>query len=646
MAHCRPLSSLWTAAIIAATALVVALPALAATGEAPTIGKPGCNTRCGDVNVPYPFGFGPASCSVPGFNLTCDNTTRPGRPRLLLGDDGILEVKEILMKEASMRVVSPPIFSDARNISSSGWCGDRGLRGQYSIASDSELVVTGCNVQATLHTNTYGGDGLAVGCSPHCDDRRVLSAGDVRSYDGGFCSIPVNTIETSYSVELIRGLGNGTKGANDDLPVYVLIAEEGWFKPDRAVDLMNLEKPPGARHGRPKADLPVPVIFDWACLNDGSCNASVDTTRAHCRTGSGGELLWCECNEGYEGNPYLTAGCQDIDECKNRKHYGCFGDCHNTHGGFNCSCPWGSIGNASIPNGCIKSLKNTGIRAAIIGVACGTGLVLSVLISFFAYKKFKHRRAQILKHKFFEQNRGQLLRQLVSQKGGSGERMIITLEEIEKATHNFDKDLVVGGGGHGTVYKGILSNQHIVAIKKPKKMIQKEIDEFINEVAILSQINHRNIVKLYGCCLETEVPMLVYEFISNGTLYEHLHVEGPRSLPWNDRLRIAIETAKSLSYLHYSTASMPIIHRDVKSANILLDDNLTAKVADFGASTYILMDKSGLTTRAQGTRGYWDPAYFYTGRLTEKSDVYSFGVVLVELVTTHEEETILILVLG
>uniref|UniRef100_A0A8I6XC53 Protein kinase domain-containing protein n=1 Tax=Hordeum vulgare subsp. vulgare TaxID=112509 RepID=A0A8I6XC53_HORVV len=126
--------------------------------------------------------------------------------------------------------------------------------------------------------------------------------------------------------------------------------------------------------------------------------------------------------------------------------------------------------------------------------------------------------------------------------------------------------------------------------------------------------------------------MLVYEFICNGTLSKHLHVEGPRSLPWDDRLRIAIETVKSLAYLH-STISIPIIHRDVKSANILLDDTLTAKVADFGSSRYIPMEKSGVITSAQGTKGYWDPMYFYTGRLTEKSDVYSFGVVLVELLT-------------
>jgi serine/threonine protein kinase len=239
------------------------------------------------------------------------------------------------------------------------------------------------------------------------------------------------------------------------------------------------------------------------------------------------------------------------------------------------------------------------------------------------------------KKKFFKRNGGLLLQQQLSSHEANVENIkLINSKDLEKATDNYNANRILGQGGQGTVYKGMLAEGRIVAVKKSKAIDEgKQLEEFVNEVVILSQLNHRNVVKLIACCLETEVPMLVYEYVPNGTLSQYVNGQTEEfPLTWDMRLRIATEVARALFYLH-SAASTPIYHMDIKSTNILLDDKYRAKVADFGTSRSIAVDQTHLTTQVHGTFGYLDPEYFQSSQFTEKSDVYSFGVVLAELLT-------------
>ncbi|XP_057810669.1 LEAF RUST 10 DISEASE-RESISTANCE LOCUS RECEPTOR-LIKE PROTEIN KINASE-like 1.2 [Salvia miltiorrhiza] len=207
--------------------------------------------------------------------------------------------------------------------------------------------------------------------------------------------------------------------------------------------------------------------------------------------------------------------------------------------------------------------------------------------------------------------------------------MLFTYEELMEATNSFDPSKEVGDGGYGTVYHGKLKDGREVAVKRLHEHNCRRMEQFMNEIKILTSLRHNHLVSLYGCSsASTKDLLLVYEYIPNGTLSDHLHAATP--LPWPHRIRIALETAAALAYLHKSD----IIHRDVKTSNILLDANFSVKLADFGLSR-LDAGAAHVSTAPQGTPGYVDPSYHRSYRLSSKSDVYSFGVVLVELVSSR-----------
>ncbi|KAL4569362.1 hypothetical protein LXL04_024998 [Taraxacum kok-saghyz] len=210
---------------------------------------------------------------------------------------------------------------------------------------------------------------------------------------------------------------------------------------------------------------------------------------------------------------------------------------------------------------------------------------------------------------------------------------VFSYTELEDATRNFDPSQELGNGGFGAVYYGKLQDGREVAVKRLYEHNYKRVQQFMNEVQILTKLRHPNLVVLYGCTSrQSHELLLVYEYISNGTISDHLHgdLSNSRLLTWPLRMNVAIETAKALVYLHASE----IIHRDVKTSNILLDQNFSAKVADFGLSRLIPNDVTHISTAPQGTPGYVDPQYHHCYQLTDKSDVYSFGVVLIELISS------------
>ncbi|KAM7532005.1 hypothetical protein LguiB_035415 [Lonicera macranthoides] len=604
-------------------------PALSLSTNTTTtvITKPGCQPQCGNLTVPYPFGIGIGSgCSIdPSFAINCNTSFNPPKPFLNTGN---LEVLSLI--DTQIRVknwMASTCYDKAGNLTHSEDVRIDLGNSYFTFSESNKFMVVGCDdfalISGTKERN------FTSGCVSLCSKAEDVMGGLCSGIGCCQTSIPKGLKRFFASLNTLRSHVNVWEF---DQCGYAFLGEQERFDFRGALDLSDLSFKNRTLEG-------VPVVIDWV-LGVDSCVEAERGSEYLCKensycvdsdSGFGGYV--CSCKNGYEGNPYLSPGCQDIDECADSNSNSCDGICLNTPGSYNCSCPQGYFGDGKRNGrGCIASNSQFPVIKFSLGMGFG---FLSLLIGItWMYFSIKKRKLIKLREKFFHQNGGLLLKQQVSSnEGGVESTKVFTAEELEKATNSYAEERILGRGGYGTVYKGILPDQRIVAIKKSRIMDTSQIEQFINEVVILTQVNHRNVVKLMGCCLESEVPLLVYEYVSNDTLYHHIHSGGGMAwLSWDNRLRIAAESAGALAYLH-SAASMPVIHRDVKSANILLDDHYITKISDFGASRLVPLDQTQVTTLVQGTLGYLDPEYFHTSQLTDKSDVYSFGVVLAELLT-------------
>ncbi|KAK4744355.1 hypothetical protein SAY87_010667 [Trapa incisa] len=278
----------------------------------------------------------------------------------------------------------------------------------------------------------------------------------------------------------------------------------------------------------------------------------------------------------------------------------------------------------NIPNKGGSSDSNRTILLACIAAAVGSLAIISLFVGYRKLAKMRRvRRNAIWLPRFMSKS-----------------NLNFKYETLERATNYFDEARKLGEGGAGSVYKGILPSGKVVAVKRLVYNTRQWADDFFNEVNLINEIQHRNLVRLLGCSIEGPESLLVYEYVPNRSLDQVLFANDVvRVLNWDERFHIIVGTAEGLAYLHCGFG-MKIIHRDIKASNILLDENFTAKIADFGLARCMAPDRSHITTGIAGTLGYMAPEYLIKAQLTEKADVYSFGVLVLEILTRRKNTMI------
>jgi len=595
---------------------VCGLLAAAADDVVPPAHLPGCESRCGDVDIPYPFGIvgGDRRCYIhSGFQVNCTS----GRPFM-----GPFEVTKFSVPDAKawMKMgISWRCYDHGARLTkeTNMWYQFTGTPFRFSY-EDNGIFVMGCNTLAYMRSQPY-----VIGCESTCFGEDDTARNGSCSADAGCCELNVPT-DLGYFEAFFNENYTSPSGCG-----YIVVTEKKAFRYSTAYRYST--------SFWDEYDGEVPVVMDWSIRPPNTCEEAklnlssyaCVSDKSDCVNATNGQGYRCKCLDGYQGNPYVSDGCTDIDEClQNSKNSTCTAigsTCQNTLGSYTCLCP---PGEQMANNMCTAKHKSSSWVMPVVGASVVVVLIVSIACACLIQQR---RKLQNIKQRYFQQHGGMMLFEEIQSQQGIPFR-IFPEAELQEATDKFNEKRVLGHGGHGTVYMGLLKGNVQVAVKRCMSIDEQHKKEFGKEMLILSQINHKNIVKLLGCCLEVEVPMLVYEFIPNGTLFQLIHGNHGIQISLATRMQIAHQSAEALAYLH-SWASPPILHGDVKSANILIDRDYTVKVSDFGASILAPTDESQFVTIVQGTCGYLDPEYMQTCQLTDRSDVYSFGVVLLELLT-------------
>nr|GMD53079.1 wall-associated receptor kinase 2-like [Ipomoea batatas] len=466
--------------LLVLSAVVGFAPTTATSKSNYPIAKPNCLDRCGDVSIPFPFGLTQDCALNPAFFINCTTaTSTDGSPIPLLVDNNNIEVTRISV-EGQLNTKSFIVDrcynkseSRARQnlLLFSSWSLPSELMQLYLNQTGNKFVAVGCDTFGYVYGAADDGSFKTEGCVATCNNTQGgVQNGSCSGFGCCETGIPNVARGVVVSVDSVNYYAN-TSGIIPCSYVFIVQKEEFNFSTTFLTNTnWYLEREPQFT-----------MVLDWtiskqtcseACLGNTTCLLINGTFQR--------EGYRCGCKEGYEGNPYLSPGCQDIDECKGKNNCSKNSICINTEGGYECSCMKGYHGDGMGALGCTVISSNHQSIGLVLGIALGT---IALLITVFCvYLGYRRRKSILIKEKFFMENGGLILQQKIAKgSASSGTTRIFTTEDLKRATNNYDQTRIIGQGGFGIVYKGHLLDGQIIAVKKAKMMDPTQVEQFINE---------------------------------------------------------------------------------------------------------------------------------------------------------------------